>query len=199
MRVVIVEDEQLSAEKLSRMLIKYNADIEVAAQLESITQCIAWFSQNTADLVFMDIHLSDGNSFAIFEQIQITIPIIFTTAFDQYAIDAFRVNSIDYLLKPFSMDDLSRAIDKYKRLQQPIPSISIEALMAKFRQKQYQQRFLIESGDSIQSISVDEIAYFFADAKYVFMVDKSGQQHIVSQTIDKLTDMLDPQKFFRVT
>lgn len=198
MRVLIIEDEQLSAEKLQRMILKIDSTIEIAAMLESISSSVLWLQNNNVDLIFLDIHLADGSSFAIFEQINISTPIVFTTAFDQYAIDAFRVNSVDYLLKPFSDAELQRAFDKFNQLRQPISAKTIEALVATLGPKQYQKRFLVESGDSILAVPATEIAYFFADAKYVFLVDKSGKQHVVSYTIDKLSELVDPALFFRL-
>ena len=150
--------------------------------------------------IFLDIHLSDGLCFKIFEQIEVHIPIIFTTAYDQYAIRAFQVNSVDYLLKPINKKDLITAIDKYKQVKENYRSNQPDLLelLKSFQQKKtYQKRFLVSKGEHIVTINTDNVSYFFADGKYVFLTTKGGVQHVIDYTLDNLEEILDPEVFFR--
>jgi len=204
MDVVIVEDEKLAADKLERQLKKTDEKIHVLAKLESITEAVNWFSENKCDLVFLDIHLSDGISFNIFEKIKLKTPVVFTTAYDQYAIQAFKVNALDYLLKPISKSDLSVALEKYHSLadnQKELPPIDFSALMEAMGDKKaaYKERFMVKSGGGkIKVIEMDNVAYFFAEGKYTFLVDKKGEEHLIESTLEKLVNELHPLKFFRI-
>lgn len=199
MNVVIIEDEKIAADYLERLLHEYDARIHIVKKLDSVEASVKWLTQNTADLLFADIHLADDLSFKIFEQTRTTIPVIFTTAYDQYAIKAFKVTSIDYLLKPIDKKELFAAMDKFKSMHNQ-PAVNIEALLAKFNVSRtvYQERFLVSTGQKLRSIPVEEVAYFFADQKFVFLTDTSGKQYIVDQSLDKLEALLDPDKFFRI-
>lgn len=200
-KVVIIEDEPLAAQKLQRQLHKIEPDYEVIAVLESVEQSIAWLSTNTVDLIFLDIHLSDGLSFGIFDQIEATSPIIFTTAYDQYAIQAFKVNSVDYLLKPVTASDLQQSISKFKQhFEAPLPSPDLSALKAALigDAQQYQKRFMVYTGEKIRTIQVQEVAYFIAEARTVLLVTHDDKQYIVDYTLDKLEQVLDPEQFFRI-
>jgi DNA-binding LytR/AlgR family response regulator len=204
MNVVIVEDEKLAADKLERQLNKADENIHVLAKLESITEAISWFTENKCDLIFLDIHLSDGISFNIFEKIKLKIPVIFTTAYDQYAIQAFKVNALDYLLKPISKSDLSAALEKFHSLsdnQKELPPIDFSALLEAMADKKtaYKERFMVKSGGGkIKVIETDSVAYFFAEGKYAFLVDKKGEEHLIENTLEKLVNELNPIKFFRI-
>ena len=155
MRVLIVEDETAAAENLEYLLRKVDPDIEVATNTESVEQTARWLSENTVDLIFMDIHLSDGSAFSLFDSVDVKTPIIFTTAYDQYALDAFKVNSIDYLLKPIKPSDLQRALDKFHRLSQPDISQYLARLNSLASKPKYVSRFLI-SNDSVKITEVVE-------------------------------------------
>ena len=152
-------------------------------------------------MLFLDIHLSDGLCFRIFDEIEIKIPIIFTTAYDQYAIQAFKVNSVDYLLKPINKFDLAQSYEKFREYHQkenPVDYHSLRDMISDMREKKHQKRFLVVEGDTIKTILVEDVAYFFAEGKYAFLVDKSGVRYIIDNTLEKLIEALDPDEFFRI-
>lgn len=204
MRVLIIEDETTAAQNLQRMLRSYSPEIEVLAVIKSIKKSVEWLLEREAevDLIFMDIKLSDGLSFEIFEQIAVRKPIIFTTAFDEYAIQAFRVNSIDYLLKPVGIAALTRALEKFQRLrqeQQMLVDYQQVFSQLRFNEKQYKSRFLVKSGTVLQAIEVQDIAYFVADGNLVLLKTFQNKSYPVAHSLHKLEDILDPQLFFRVS
>ncbi len=198
-KVVIIEDEQIAADYLEKLLKGYNSEINVIKKLDSVEGAVSYFSNHTADLLFCDIHLADDISFNIFTQINLTIPVIFTTAYDQYAIRAFKLNSIDYLLKPIDKTELYAAIDKYKNLAPPI-GIDINRILKHFNSAgdNYQQRFLVSSGSKLKSVPIEDVAYFYADQKLNFLVEKSGKVFIIDHSLDKLEPLLNPEHFFRI-
>ena len=200
MKILIVEDEHLAASRLERLLTQVEPGIEVLAVIDSVKNAVAWLQANTADLIFMDIHLADGNSFSIFDQVEVKTPIIFSTAYDQYAIKAFKLNSVDYLLKPIDKEDLARSMDKFKENQAPQQPLDMEALMEVMRGGggEYQKRFIVTSGEKIKSIRIEDVAYFFGQQKYVFLITRDNRQHIIDYTLGKLEDLLDPEQFFRI-
>jgi len=203
LKTVIVEDETLATKKLEALIKKYDPSIEILAKLPSIKEAVKWFNQNTApDLIFMDIHLEDGLSFAIFEATSIQIPVIFTTAFDEYTINAFKVNSIDYLLKPINYEDLSRSLDKFHQLKRQFSSnaIDIKGLLDSLvpKENNYKSRFLVNEGNNMIMIDISDVACFFAEDKFAFMVTHKGKQYLVDITLDKLSQALDPKLFYRV-
>jgi len=199
MKVLIIEDESFAADKLERQLLQLDDKIEVCKKIESVNTSVKWLSENQVNLIFLDIHLSDGLSFHIFDDLEINTPIIFTTAYDQYAIQAFKVNSIDYLLKPINKKDLALSLEKYHKLQQTKALPDYKTLMNSLRQNQaaYQKRFMVVVGERILTIPSDEVAYFFAEEKYVFLVHKDGERYLIDFTLDKLDSLLDPKVFFR--
>ena len=225
MKAVIVEDEQIAAQNLKRLLAEAEPDIDIAATLQSIEETVEYFSalDNSGkadsakrpagypDLVFMDIHLADGLAFHIFDSVTIQCPIVFTTAYDQYALDAFKVNSIDYLLKPISKDDLARALTKYKHLGQQnadnnsqqdtihnalSPDI-IASLMEMIQQRKYKSHFLIPVRDKLVPLPVSSIAYIYVDDKISRIVTFDSQSHPLDKPLDTVFTQLDPQRFFR--
>ena len=203
LKTVIVEDETLAAKKLETMIKKYDSSIEILAKLPSIKEAVKWFNQNTApDLIFMDIHLEDGLSFAIFELTSLQAPVIFTTAFDEYTINAFKVNSIDYLLKPINFDDLSRSLDKFYQFKKQFSSspVDIKNILDSLipKESSFKTRFLINEGNNLLKIEINEVAYFFAHDKFTFLVTDKGKQHLIDLTLEKLTQVLDPKLFYRV-
>lgn len=200
MKVLIIEDESFAADKLERQLLQLDNTIEVCNKIESVNSAIKWLNQNQVDLIFLDIHLSDGLSFHIFEEIEVTVPIIFTTAYDQYAIQAFKVNSIDYLLKPIKKNDLAISLDKYDKLhgQKELPDYKTLLNSLAKNHKVYQQRFMVVVGEKILTVPSGEVAYFFAEEKYVFLVHKNGERYLIDFTLDKLDNLLDPKLFFRI-
>jgi DNA-binding LytR/AlgR family response regulator len=199
MKVLIFEDEALTADRLRILLKKYDTDIEILAVLESVKQGVEWFQKNSApDLIFMDIHLSDGSSFEIFTEIKIDTPIIFTTAFDKYAIQAFKVNSIDYLLKPIDFDELKTAITKFENLLGK-PQIDND-IYKDFLQlmKPYKKRFLVKIGEQFKYINTEDIAYFMYDESFVFALTINSKRFIIDQSIEMLEKLLNPEDFYRI-
>lgn len=198
MQVLIIEDEKIAADYLVAMLRKYDAGIEVMHIIDTVSEAVSWLSLHTPDLIFCDIHLADDMSFAIFQQVQVASPIIFTTAYDQYAIKAFKLNSIDYLLKPIDEKELFQSIEKYKGWQTPhTKDLQTIAELLKNR-VEYKERFLVNSGQKLVSVSANQIAYFHADNKVVCLITNTNQKYVVDLSLDKLDQVLDPNVFFRI-
>lgn len=199
MNVLIIEDESLAADKLEMMLKEIDHSISIKAKLGSINESVKWLFQHTADLIFLDIQLSDGISFSIFEQVSLNTPIIFTTAYDQYAIKAFQLNSISYLLKPIRKNDLAESLKKYNTLKSAF-SIDFEMLLANLQGKEpdYKKRFLIQIGEKIKKIEITEIAYFYVLEKGAYIRTFHGNSYPIEFTLDKLENILNPEKFFRI-
>lgn len=202
-QTLIIEDESAAAKRLQKMLLQLVPDMSVIAVIVSVKSAVEWFKKNPApQLVFMDINLADGNSFDIFKQVQVEAPIIFITAYDQFAIDAFKVNSVDYLLKPIKIDALTAAIEKFKKLyyQKNIPPINIQQLLADVQQPQpqYKERFVIRYGDHIKSIETADIAYFYTQNRGSYAITKDGKRHLVDYNLDQLETLLSPTLYFRI-
>ncbi len=199
MKTIIIEDEKLAAERLEELILEINPSIDITAILPSVEKSIAYLKQNKPDLIFLDIQLEDGLSFSIFESINIDVPIIFTTAYDQYAIKAFRLNSIDYLLKPIKKNELKEALVKYKNIKSSY-LVDFEEIVKSIQNKNagYKKRFLIQYGQKIKKVEVDEAAYFYALDKNVFLAASSGNTYPIDYTLDKLQEIIDPEKFFRI-
>lgn len=202
MRVVIIEDEQLAARRLENMILTANQQIQVVAKLESVEESVEWFRNNPhPDLIFLDIHLEDDLSFVIFDKVQVNSPIIFTTAFDEYAIRAFKLKSIDYLLKPIVQEELNNAIRKYKDLvtpaQQMVDLSSIYSLITR-QNPAYKERFSITVGQKIKTFTVPEIGYFYSTEGISFMVLKNKSEYPVDDSLEELTQQLNPKDFFRI-
>ena len=179
MNIVIIEDEQLASEKLERYLLKYNNSLNIISVLTNIVDAVEWFNSNdNYDVVFMDIQLTDGLSFEIFNHTKINKPVIFTTAFDEYALDAFKVNSIDYILKPITFTDISKAMNKLKSMQTLFTPSSLSKVVEVVKQKKVKDRFLVRIGNHIKSIKIEEIALFFAEGRTVYLVTKKGKKFI---------------------
>lgn len=203
MRTIIIEDENLTAKRLQGLLHKYDPGIDVLAVLPSVKEAVAWLQEHVMpELIFMDIHLEDDLAFTIFEKVPLRVPVIFTTAYDEYMIQAFKVNSVDYLLKPVNYDELVQALEKYKSLhaQQHVPP-DMEKLLALIGKKdqEYKSRFMITVGTRIKSIETHEIAYFYSEEKLTFMVTKEGQTLPIDYSLDKLSTLLNPRDFFRIS
>jgi len=202
MNVLIIEDEMLAAERLQLLLQSYDPGIKVLAVLDSIEDSVQWLKTKPhPDLIFMDIQLSDGQSFDIFNQVRLHKPVIFTTAYDQYALDAFQHLSIDYILKPVTAEALANAMRKYQTLSSGFvpPNYSHWANQVKdSMQNRHKDRFLAKVGTRTFFIQTDEVAYFTADNKTVYLVDKEGNRFIINYSIEKLETQLDPYYFFRI-
>ncbi|RRB03859.1 LytR/AlgR family response regulator transcription factor [Larkinella rosea] len=210
MNVVIVEDESLSIQRLERLLNEYDPTIQVMGLIPSVAKAIEWFQKQSPaqqpDLVFMDIHLEDGSAFRIIEKINLLIPIIFTTAYNSYAIQAFKANSIDYLLKPIDEAELTAAIDKFKWTQQRQESVVAEqanwSSLLSWREGSgkapFKDRFMVTVGPKVKSIEVSQISYFFYEEKTTYLTTKDGQNLVVEYSLDKIASLLNPHEFFRV-
>ncbi len=201
MNTIIIEDESLTAQRLEGMLHKYDSKIKILAILPSVEESVHWLERNDPpDLVFMDIHLEDDLCFKIFEKVPLQSPVIFTTAYDEYMVKAFKVNSIDYLLKPVNYEELTAAIDKYNSLKTQFMKPGIETLLQYIgqREPEYKSRFMVTIGTKIKSIETSQIAYFYADEKITFMVTKEGQNLPIDYSLEKLSKLIDPKKYFRI-
>ncbi|PWL30650.1 LytTR family DNA-binding domain-containing protein [uncultured Roseivirga sp.] len=202
MKVLIVEDESMAAKRLTNLLLKLEPDIEILDQLDSVKTAVKWLSNNQADLLFFDIQLADGLSFEILNQVNIQTPIIFTTAFDEYAIKAFKVNSIDYLLKPIDPEELKHALEKFhQNFRQPEPQQPNMAMLEqamKMLTKQYKERFVVKIGEHIHTIPVNDTAYFFSQDKATFLVTEEKKRYIIDYTLEEVEGLIDPQDFFRI-
>ena len=206
MTVLIIEDEELAAERLAGMLLKMDSLIEIVSVIDSVEDSILWLKENTApDLIFMDIMLADGNSFEIFDEVDITSFIIFTTAYNDYAIKAFKVNSIDYLLKPIEADLLANALTKFKMLS-PAKSETGEIAKilydlqkgSKSPPRDYKERFLVKTGNKLIPIVVSDINYFSYENKLTFLYNNKGMRYMLENRLEELDLMLDPNNFFRL-
>jgi len=205
--VLIIEDEIPAAEKLERHLRKYSEGITVAAKIQSVGEAVQWLrtNQDQVDLIFMDIQLLDGKSFEIFPQVNIEKPVIFITAFNDYALEAFKNKGIDYLLKPVSFADLSASLDKLKDLSikltwgKKLEAIKETVPMAAgaMPQKSYKTRFMVKLGDHIRSITAEQIALLFADGRDVYLFTSDNKKFIIDYTLEGLDELLDPKYFFR--
>jgi len=203
MKVIIIEDEKPSARRLSRMLLELN--IEAQAMLHSVEEAVLYFKNNLEhpDLILLDIQLSDGLSFEIFEQVKVNSAIIFTTAYDEYALKAFKLNSIDYLLKPIDDDELKTAIEKFENNQSKAHSLQVDIeqikkLLVNPLDKKYKERFTVKVGQHLKMIPTDAIECFYSENKASYMYTDDKRNYLIDFTLDQLDEMLDPVKFFRV-
>lgn len=206
MKILIIEDEELAVKKLQKTLETVDATAIVTGITDSIQSSVEWLQQNpTPDLILMDIELSDGQSFEIFNLTEVKCPVIFTTSYDEYALKAFKVNSVDYLLKPVQKDELQAAITKFKKMQPGTTKadISIDNLVKELQQKlqpkEFRKRFLVKLAQKLVSIEVNDIAFFYSDGRLNFFKTHDNRKFVVDYTMDELEDMLDPSKFYRIS
>ena len=205
MKVLIIEDEALAAERLGKLLYEYNLAIQVLAVIPSVEAAVKWLQEHDLpDLLLLDIHLSDGLCFDIFKQVTVKCPVIFTTAYDQYALEAFQVHSIDYLLKPVQFSKLAQSLDKMQEMRRtlgPAPSeIPINDLMKLIRSQEgsYKSRFMVKIGAKIKAIKTSDIAYFFSSNKLTLLITRENQKFPVDYALDDLIQLLDPSHFFHI-
>ena len=201
MKVLIIEDETAASENLIAMLQEIDSEIEVLKVLESVQQTVRWLSSNPApDLIFMDIHLSDGSAFTLFQEMEVTAPIVFTTAYDQYALDAFKVNSVDYLLKPIKTSELERALNKFKRWTQNDVMDYLQRMM-KMRPSNlsinYTTSLLVPVKDKLVPVSMNDVACIYSTERKTQIHLKSGQTMLYNHSLDSIVVGLDPTRFFR--
>ncbi|MBN2173286.1 MAG: response regulator transcription factor [Bacteroidales bacterium] len=204
MKILIIEDEPFAMQELKRLLRTIDPDIEILEMIDSVEESIKWLSKNECDLIFMDIQLSDGLSFEIFNRINVQPPVIFTTAYDNYAIKAFKVNSIDYLLKPIEEEELVKALEKYKKLQSPTASKEgffskkqLEEVLGLYRPS-YKSRLVVKLGDKIRHVEANEIAYFFSEDKVSFIITTDAKKYIINYSLEQLENMMNPNDFYRL-
>ncbi len=201
MKVVIIEDEKLAAERLQELILKCEPQALILGVKDSVKKSVEWFNTNPSpDLVFMDIQLADGLSFEIFEKTIVSCPVIFTTAFDEYAIRAFKVNSIDYLLKPIDLNELKAAIEKFRKthIAGQIKSSDVFDKVLNALTNNYKQRFVIKVGEHIRSVSTDQIHYFFSLEKATFLHTSDNHNYVIDYSLEQVESLVDPEKFFRV-
>ena len=200
MNCLIIEDETVAAERLTGLIKKYDPSVNIMEIVQSVKNAVHWLNTHQApDLIFMDIQLSDGLSFEIFEQTLVKTPVIFTTAYDEYALKAFKVNSIDYLLKPVDLNELKCAIDKFKENNSPkeIPAQVFDSIMYSLTKK-FKDKFVLKVGAHIKVFTTDDIQCFYSMEKYTFLQNNAGRDFAVSYSLDQLEDLLDPSRFFRI-
>ncbi len=199
MNVLIVEDEALAADRLEKILKEISPDSNILAKLGSVKESVKWLMLNTADLIFLDIQLSDGLSFSIFDQVSVQTPVIFTTAYDQYAIKAFQLNSVSYLLKPVRKNDLAESLQKFKSLKSAF-SFDFESILSAIQGKkpEYRNRFLIQIADKFRKVEIEEVAYFYAYDRNVFLTTLDGHSYPMDISLDTLAGTIDPELFFRI-
>jgi two-component system response regulator LytT len=208
MRVIIIEDEAPAANRLFRMLHDIREDIEIVNVLDSVEASVKYLSDAVGiDLIFMDIQLADGISFSIFEQIKLSTPVIFTTAYDQHTLKAFKVNSLDYLLKPIDEKELRQAIEKYKELY-PKTEKGLSEKTGRTAQKErtaqkmdtapYKERLMIKRGRQLHYVNTEAIAYYYADGKLCYAIDFNGKQHLLEHNLSQLEELLAPNRFYRI-
>jgi DNA-binding LytR/AlgR family response regulator len=202
MKILIVEDEMLLAKRLQKMLLEIDPGANISGITQSVEETVQWIQHNSApDLVLMDIELADGQSFDIFKRAELKAPVIFATAYDEYAIKAFKVNSIDYLLKPIKEDELRAAINKFKNsgYTQTMPSMTglLEKIEQLSKPAGYRSRFLIKQGQKMMSIDISDVAYIYSENKFTFIRTHQNHKYIIDITLDALEHELSPQQFFR--
>lgn len=201
MKVLIIEDETRAANRLAKLVGQISPEAEIITKLESVRDSIHFLNANPAlDLIFADIQLADGLSFEIFKKVEINCPIIFTTAYDQYAIEAFNTNGIDYLLKPVEEERLKQALEKIKRLSPKQDINEIINLIARNSMvvKKYKNRFMVRVGDQIKTVSTEDVKAFYSFDRATFILTQTHHNYIIDYTLDQLEDMLNPEHFFRV-
>ena len=210
MKVLIIEDEELAVKKLRKTLESVDSTAQVVGVADSIRSSVSWLQQNPApDLILMDIELADGQSFEIFDKVEVKSTVIFTTSYDEYALKAFKVNSVDYLLKPVQKEDLQAALNKLKTMQtmyggngsaDPLNVDNlVKELQQKLQPKEFRKRFLVKHAQKLVSVDVEEIAYFYSDGRLNFFKTLDNKKFVVDYTMDELEDMLDPNKYFRIS
>jgi DNA-binding LytR/AlgR family response regulator len=203
-KILIIEDEKPAAEWLQQLILKFDSQISVLAVIDSVSGAEEWFQKNPVpDLVFMDIQLADGLSFEIYEHVKVPCPVIFTTAYEEYAIKAFKVNSVDYLLKPIAYNELEAAFLKFGKQIQNAPivqPVTIELLnkVKDMLRKQYKTRFVIKVGEHLKSIPVEEVLFFYSLDKATYLCTADFKTYIVDYSLDRIAEMVDEQRFFRI-
>ena len=200
MKILIIEDEKPAVRRLTQLITQELPDAQILESIDTVSAAINWFINNSEpDLIFLDIQLADGISFEIFDKVKVTAPIIFCTAFDQYAIKAFKLNSIDYLLKPIDPEELKQALIKFRSCKKET-SISLDQIRSLIQPtpRTFKKRFLVKLGERIQTIDIQDIAFFFSEDKATLLQTTQGKKYIVDYILDEIEEMVDPTLFFRI-
>jgi two-component system, LytTR family, response regulator len=200
MKFLIIEDERRAASRLSKMISTYNASIEITGRLESVTLAVSWLKENPMpDLIFMDIQLGDGLCFDIFEECNVKAPVIFTTAYDQFAIKAFKFYSIDYLLKPIHFTELKAALDKFHFLKHHLTNVNLYRETGELLKNPVKERFVIKTGTSINTIKAEEICLIASKDKYTYLYKTDQKKYVIDYTLEQLDLLLDQDMFYRIS
>lgn len=202
MKVLIIEDEKPAARRLEQLIRQQRPQAEILGPVDSVEKAVQWFRDNPGpDLLFLDIQLADGLSFDIFREVEVRSPVIFTTAYDQYTLKAFKLNSVDYLLKPIDPEELQQALDKFGRYYGKAPLVdasALESLIQSFQAPEYKERFIVKIGQQLSFIQVEEVRYFYSEDGLLFAQMKDRKRHALDYTLDQLENLLDPKTFFRL-
>lgn len=208
MKILIIEDEALAVKRLRKVIESIDPEMEIVGVTNSICSSVEWLNNFPApDLIMMDIELADGQSFEIFKRTQVQSPVIFVTSYDEFAIQAFKVNSVDYLMKPVDREDMEASLQKFRQIKKMYASQAdsavnveklVEALQERIQPKIFRKRFLIKQGQKMATVEIEEIAYFFVDGRLTFFKTFDNRKLIVDYTMDELETMLDPADFFRI-
>lgn len=202
MNLLIIEDEPQAAQRIEKLIKAINPSAVILGKLDSVKNSVSWLKANPApDLILMDIQLADGISFSIFDQCEVKSPVIFTTAYDEYALKAFKVNSIDYILKPIDEQELRIALNKFQSLNsttQPDKILESIGHAVQMLTKKYKERFIVKVGEHLKSIEIEEILFLFSLEKTTFAQTKDGRKHILDFTLDQLENLLNPENYFRI-
>lgn len=200
MKVLLVEDEIPAARQLSKLLLEQRPSFQILDTLDSVESAVQWLRTFPApDLMFMDIQIADGLSFDIFKQVQVQAPVVFTTAFDHYAVQAFKVNAIDYLLKPIDPEDLSRALQKIESRHSPAPAFEYDMLARYFKKEQYKDRFLVKTGQQLAFVNTTDISFFRSSDGLTQAFTTAGKKYFVENTLEELERLLNPRDYFRIS
>jgi two-component system, LytTR family, response regulator LytT len=205
MKILIVEDEELAVKKLQKNLLSIAENAEIVGVTDSIKATVEWLQEHPhPDLILMDIELADGQSFEIFNLTEVRSPVIFTTSYDEFALKAFKVNSLDYLLKPVQKEELQAALNKYQKLKVSSEgNLNVDNLVKELQQKlkpkSFRKRFLVKHAQKLASVEISDIAYFYSDGRLNFFKTNDNKKYVVDYTMDELEDMLDPEIYFRIS
>lgn len=202
MNILIIEDEQPAAKRLNNLILEHRPQFRILDALDSVEGAVQWLRAHPApDLMFLDIQLADGLSFDIFNQVQVQSPVIFTTAYDQYTLKAFKLNSVDYLLKPIDPEELARALDKFdqffgKKMNYDLQTI--QQMIQGMAKPHYKERFLVRVGQQMTYIAVTDIQYFYSENGMAYAKTADNKRHLIDYTLEQLEETLDPASFFRI-
>lgn len=205
MKILLIEDEELAVKKLQKTIAAVDPEAEIAGTADSIKSSVAWLEAHPApDLILMDIELADGQSFEIFTLTEVKSPVIFTTSYDQFALKAFKVNSVDYLLKPIQKEELEAALKKYRKLKESQgPALQLDSFIRELQHtlqpKEYRSRFLVKQGQKLISVDLSDISYFFSDGRLNFFRTADNQTFVLDYTMEELEEMLPPDRYFRIS